>query len=49
VREVLHDFNSRVRDALLHPQAGPRVVVGGVSVEEYVAAWRTRRTGRSTG
>ncbi len=47
VREVLRAFNGRVRDALLHPQDGPRVVVGGVDVEEYVAAWRARRTGAS--
>jgi hypothetical protein len=40
VREVLHDFNTRVRDALLRDGS---VVVGGVKVEEYVEAWRERR------
>jgi hypothetical protein len=48
VREVLRDFNSRVRDALLRPQPGPRVVVGGVDVEEYVAGWRRRSTQRGS-
>lgn len=43
VRAVLVDFNRRVREALLRPQEGPQVVVGGVDVEEYVAAWRGRR------
>lgn len=40
VREVLRDFNDRVRDALLRDS---KVVVGGVKVEEYVEAWRQRR------
>ncbi|MFT4010285.1 MAG: DUF1992 domain-containing protein [Nocardioidaceae bacterium] len=40
VREVLRDFNTRVRDALLRDA---HVVVGGVNVEECVAAWRARR------
>ncbi|HET7735501.1 MAG TPA: DUF1992 domain-containing protein [Nocardioidaceae bacterium] len=40
VREVLKDFNRRVREALLRDRS---VVVGGVHVEEYVAAWRRRR------
>jgi len=41
VREVLQDFNRRVRDALLRES---KVLVGGVNVEEYVAAWRDRRS-----
>ena len=45
VREVLKDFNSRVRDALVRGVDGPTVIVGGVNVEEYVAAWRERRRG----
>lgn len=40
VREVLRDFNTRVRDALLRDV---QVVVGGVNVEEYVGSWRARR------
>lgn len=40
VREVLQDFNRRVREALLRDRT---VVVGGVHVEEYVEAWRRRR------
>jgi len=40
VREVLQDFNTRVRDALLRDGS---VIVGGVKVEEYVEAWRERR------
>ena len=43
VREVLHDFNRRVRDALIRDRS---VVVGGVHVEEYVEAWRQRRSAR---
>lgn len=42
VRETLRDFNQRVRDALLRGE-GSRIVVGGVNVEEWVAAWRERR------
>jgi len=40
VREVLRDFNRRVREALLRDSL---VVAGGVDVEEYVEAWRRRR------
>lgn len=40
VREVLVDFNRRVRDALMRERS---VVIGGVKVEEYVEAWRARR------
>ncbi len=40
VREVLRDFNRRVREALLRDS---KVVVGGVKVEEWVEAWRQRR------
>ncbi len=47
VRAVLADFNNRIRDALLRGD-GERVVVGGVNVEEYVAAWRSRRDARRT-
>src|SRR5262245_41841967 len=43
VREVLRDFNRRVREALLRDS---KVLVGGVNVEEYAAAWRTRRSAR---
>ena len=43
VREVLQDFNRRVREALLRDRT---VVAGGVHVEEYVEAWRRRRSAR---
>ena len=44
VREILKDFNLRVREALLRGFDGPRVIVGGVNVEEYVVAWHARRS-----
>jgi Domain of unknown function (DUF1992) len=40
VRQVLRDFNRRVREALLRDG---KVLVGGVAVEEYIEAWRRRR------
>ena len=43
VREVLRDFNRRVREALLRDS---KVLVGGVNVEEFVEAWRERRFAR---
>jgi hypothetical protein len=43
VREILVDFNTRVREALLRRSAGPEVIVGGVDIEEYVVQWRERR------
>lgn len=43
VREVLEDFNARVRECWKRPVEGPLVVVRTVDVEELVARWRTRR------
>jgi len=43
VREVLEDFNARVRELWRRPVDGPMVVVRTVDVERLVEEWRTRR------
>lgn len=42
VREVLEDFNRRVREARLQLLGGPPVITGYRDVEAEVAAWRAR-------
>jgi len=42
VREVLEDFNRRVREARLQLLGGPPVITRPRDVDEEVAAWRTR-------
>lgn len=46
VREVLDDFNARVRLARMQLQGGPPVVTPLRDVESEVAAWRARRDAR---
>jgi hypothetical protein len=43
VREVLDDFNKRVREARLQLLGGPPVVTRPRDVDEQVAAWRIRK------
>jgi len=43
VREVLEDFNARVRELWRRPMDGPLVVVRTVDVERLVERWRSRR------
>lgn len=43
VREVLDDFNKRVREARLQLLGGPPVVTRPRDVDEQVAAWRVRK------
>lgn len=44
VREVLEDFNRRVRQARMQLLGGPPVITKPRDVEEQVAAWRERAT-----
>ncbi|HEY0373185.1 MAG TPA: DUF1992 domain-containing protein [Amnibacterium sp.] len=46
VREVLEDFNRRVREARRQLQGGPPVVTPTRDVEAEVGAWRKRRAER---
>lgn len=48
VREVLDDFNHRVRHARMQLLGGPPVVTPLRDVEAEVTAWRARRTARVT-
>jgi hypothetical protein len=48
VREVLADFNTRVREARRQLLGGPPVVTPLRDVEAEVAAWRERRDARAT-
>jgi hypothetical protein len=43
VRELLEDFNARVRELWRRPMDGPVVVVRTVDVERLVAQWRDHR------
>ena len=43
VRELLEDFNARVRELWRRPMDGPVVVVRTVDVERLVALWRDHR------
>ena len=43
VRDLLDDFNTRVRDCWRQPLEGPPVVVRTVDPEELVAHWRAHR------
>lgn len=47
VREVLEDFNRRVREARRQLQGGPPVVTDTRDVEAEVAAWAGRRAARA--
>ncbi|QNA93806.1 MULTISPECIES: DUF1992 domain-containing protein [unclassified Microbacterium] len=47
VRDVLEDFNRRVREARRQLQGGPPVVTAPRDVDAEVAAWAARRAGRS--
>ena len=49
VREVLRDYNRRVRDEMLQPTFGQlsRPIVAGVDVEEMIARWRELRGERA--
>lgn len=47
VREVLADFNRRVRHARMQLLGGPPVVTALRDVEQEVSAWRARRTART--
>lgn len=40
VRELVADFNTRLRDAYLRPQTGPPIAVGPLDVEVALATWR---------
>ncbi|GAB3622729.1 DUF1992 domain-containing protein [Mariniluteicoccus endophyticus] len=42
-REVVEDFNARVRDSILRGTEGPRVFVRTLNVDETIAEWRRRR------
>lgn len=46
VRDVLDDFNRRVREARRQLQGGPPVVTEPRDVDAEVAAWRERRAAR---
>ncbi|WP_337001517.1 MULTISPECIES: J-domain-containing protein [unclassified Microbacterium] len=46
VRDVLDDFNRRVREARRQLQGGPPVVTSLRDVDAEVAAWRERRAAR---
>jgi len=48
VRDVLEDFNRRVRDARRQLQGGPPVVTSPRDVDAEVAAWAERRAARPT-
>lgn len=43
VRDLVDDFNARVRDCWRRPLEGPAVVVGLVDADEMVALWRAQR------
>jgi hypothetical protein len=43
VRDLLEDFNARVRELWRRPMEGPLVVVRTVDVERIVARWRAER------
>ncbi|WP_050670976.1 DnaJ family domain-containing protein [Luteipulveratus halotolerans] len=49
VREVLRDFNRRVRDEILQPTFGQlsRPIVAGVDVDDVVERWRELRAERA--
>lgn len=46
VREILEDFNARVRECWRRPMDGPLAVVRTVDVEELVGQWREREEAR---
>lgn len=46
VRDLVDDFNTRVRDCWRQPLEGPPVVVRTVDPEELVARWRAHRSRR---
>ncbi len=48
VRDLVDDFNTRVRDCWRQPLEGPPVVVRTVDPEELVAHWRGHRSRRPT-
>jgi Domain of unknown function (DUF1992) len=43
VREILEDFNARVRECWRRPMDGPLAVVRTVDVDALVEQWRRRR------
>jgi hypothetical protein len=43
VREILEDFNARVRECWRRPMDGPPAVVRTVDVEAMMEQWRERR------
>lgn len=45
VREIVGDFNDRVRAALRRPAEGPPIAVSVFDVEEVVSRWREHRAG----
>jgi hypothetical protein len=47
VRDLVEDFNARVRECWRRPVEGPLVVVRTVSVERMLAHWRAHRPGRA--
>ncbi|MGH3690016.1 MAG: DUF1992 domain-containing protein [Microbacterium sp.] len=47
VREVLEDFNRRVREARRQLQGGPPVVTSPRDIDAEVAAWAERRAART--
>lgn len=47
VRDVLEDFNRRVREARRQLRGGPPVVTSPRDVDDEVAAWAERRAARS--
>lgn len=46
VRDLLEDFNARVRECWRRPMDGPLAVVRTVDVEALVAQWRRQRASR---
>lgn len=44
VRDLVEDFNARVRECWLRPADGPVVVVRTLDVDEMVAHWRAHRS-----
>ena len=48
VRELVADFNGRLRDAYLRPASGPPVAVGPLDLEVQLQRWREARPPRPT-
>ncbi len=41
VRAIVDDLNQRIRDSLMRPERGPRLIVHTVDPDAAVATWRT--------